>query len=175
MTDRPNSANHLRVLFIHGLESSPKSTKAMLLAQHFDALTPAMETADFEACVETQTQALADFQPNVVVGSSFGGGVAVALLQRGIWAGPTLLLAQAALRQGQPCELPDDVPIWLVHGTRDDIVDPEDSRKLARIGSPAQVRLIEVDDDHPLRGSVADGSLIGWVTALGALRPRSRP
>ena len=162
-------ARKLRVQFIHGLESSPQSTKARVLAEHFEALTPAMQTDDFEGCVATQVDALSSFQPEVVVGSSFGGGVAVAMLQRGLWTGPTLLLAQAALRQGQPALLPEGVPIWLVHGSRDDIVDPEESRTLARAGNPDFVRLIEVDDDHPLRASVADGSLVAWVRGLGEL------
>jgi alpha/beta superfamily hydrolase len=106
----------------------------------------------------------------VIVGSSFGGAVAVALLQRGLWRGPTLLLAQAALRYELPCELPSDVVIWLVHGSRDEIVDPEDSRRLAGCGSPDLVRLIEVDDDHPLRASVQNGSLVGWVREIAAVR-----
>ena len=158
-----NREGELRVQFIHGLESSPQSTKACMLAEHFESLTPGMQTDDFEGCVAQQCRAIGEFRPDVIVGSSFGGGVAVALLQRELWRGPTLLLAQAALRMDQPCELPQDVVIWLVHGSRDDIVDPEDSRRLASCGSPDLVRLIEVDDDHPLRVSVLDGSLVRWV------------
>ena len=82
----------LRVQFIHGLEGSPQGSKARLFAEHFEALTPAMDTGDFESCVETQRAALESFRPDVLVGSSFGGAVAVALLQRGLWSGPTLLL-----------------------------------------------------------------------------------
>jgi hypothetical protein len=32
---------------------------------------------------------------------------------------------------------------------------------------PELVRPIEVDDDHPLYASVADGQLVEWVKALG--------
>jgi len=156
----------LRVQFAHGLEGSPQGAKARLLAHHFDARTPAMQTDDFEACVALHAETLRDFRPHVLVGSSFGGAVAVALLQRGLWAGPTLLLAQAALRRGQPAWLPADVPVWLVHGLRDSLIDPEDSRRLAESGSPARVRVIEVDDDHALRDSVASGALANWVRGL---------
>ena len=84
-----------RVHFIHGLEGSPGGRKARLLAHHFDAVTPAMDTSDFEACVTRHAELLSgDGRPDVLAGSSFGGAVAVALLQRGHWAGPTLLLAQ---------------------------------------------------------------------------------
>jgi len=34
-----------RVQFIHGLEGSPQGTKARVLSQHFETLTPAMDTS----------------------------------------------------------------------------------------------------------------------------------
>lgn len=170
----------LRVQFIHGLESSPQSAKARLLAVHFEARTPAMDTSDFEACVALQAELLEEFRPDVLVGSSFGGAVAVALLQRGMWRGPTLLLAQAALRRVEALgrgealpvdrapRLPHGVDVWLVHGLRDELIDPDDSRRLASSGSAERVRLMEVDDDHALRGSVASGLLVDWVIDLMA-------
>lgn len=160
--------SRLRVQFIHGLESSPQSTKALLLAEHFEALTPTMNTRDFESCVKIQHETIERFQPEVLVGSSFGAAVAVKLLQRKLWRGPTLLLAQAANHLGFEPWLPKGVAIWIVHGLRDDLVDPEDSRVLASSGSPEQVRLIEVDDDHPLRESVAAGHLVAWVKGVAA-------
>jgi hypothetical protein len=166
--DPATRPTHPRVLFIHGLESSPQGTKARRLSARFESLAPAMDTRDFEGCVRSQATAVRDFAPDVVVGSSFGGAVAVALLQRGLWSGPTLLLAQAALRVGLPAELPHGVPIWIVHGRRDEIVDPEDSRALARAGGPAHVRLVLVDDDHRLSASVEAGRLEAWVTELAA-------
>jgi alpha/beta superfamily hydrolase len=139
-----------------------------VLAEHFETRTRAMNPSDFEACVSRQADVLAEFEPDVLVGSSFGGAVAVALLMRGLWRGPTLLLAQAAARYLPDARLPKDVTIWLVHGTHDDIIDPEDSRKLARTGSRDRVRLIEVDDDHPLRASVTAGKLVDWVEGVTA-------
>lgn len=164
----PGSAKALRVQFVHGLEGSPQGSKARVLAEHFDARTPAMNTKDFDGCVATQAEVLAEFEPEVLIGSSFGGAVAVALLQRGLWRGPTLLLAQAALHYDASARLPDDVTVWLVHGQGDDIVDPDESRRLARTGTPQRVRLIEVEDDHPLHRSVADGLLVEWVRAIAA-------
>ena len=155
-----------RVQLIHGLEGSPQGAKAQCLEQHFAVCTPGMNTQDFEACVQVQADALASFRPQALVGSSFGGAVALALLQQGLWAGPTLLLAQAALRLGLPAVVPAGVPVWIVHGIHDDVIDPADSLALAQHGSPELVRLIEVDDDHRLAASVANGDLVRWVMEL---------
>jgi hypothetical protein len=156
----------LRVQFIHGLEGSPQGSKARALAAHFDATTPAMDTSHFEGCVALQAEVLRRFQPDVLVGSSFGAAVAVALLQREAWRGPTLLLAQAALRQGLRPRLPRGVRVWLVHATADEVVPVADSRRLARSGTPGLVRLVEVEDDHALRAFTASGRLVETVEAL---------
>ncbi len=159
-------ARPLRVQFVHGLEGSPHGAKARLLAAHFDALTPAMDTSDFESAVATQAEALRRFAPDVLVGSSFGGAVAVALLERGLWRGPTLLLAQAAIHYDAEARLPQDATVWLVHGLQDTLLHVDESRRLAATGSPDRVRLIEVDDDHPLHASVARGDLVEWVREI---------
>jgi len=160
--------SEIRVQFIHGLEGSPQGRKARLLAEHFVASTPAMDTSDFEACIRVQVEEIERFGPEVLAGSSFGGAVAVALLERGLWRGPTLLLAQAALHQGLELTLPENVRVFVVHGTGDTLVDPEESRALARTGTPGLVRLIEVDDDHPLSHSTESGELLRWVRELHA-------
>ena len=155
-----------RVLFIHGLEGSPQGSKARLFDAHFDALTPAMDTQDFAGCVEVQREAIESFRPDVLVGSSFGGAVAVALLAAGAWRGPTLLLAQAAIHYDAAATLPPDVTVWLAHGTRDELVPVAHSRQLAATGTPDRIRLLEMDDDHPLHASVENGDLLDWVRQI---------
>lgn len=161
----------LRVQFIHGLEGSPNGAKARLFAQHFTASTPAMNTKDFLSCVAVHEAEIPTFRPHVLIGSSFGGAVAVELLHRGAWAGPTLLLAQAAFRLGTRTTLPQGRVIWIVHGTNDEVVDVEDSRTLARTGTPGLVRLIEVEDDHSLHDMVADGRLLELVRDIARANP----
>ncbi len=163
-------AGRPRVLFIHGLESSPQGDKARYLAARFDALTPAMDTGDFPACLAQQAEAVRDFHPDVVVGSSFGGALAVLLLEGGVWRGPTLLLAQAIFRVRDEAALPDGAPVLLVHGTRDDVVPIEGSRRLARTGTPGLVRLREVDDGHRLGGLLAGEALADLVREVWAMR-----
>jgi Uncharacterised protein family (UPF0227) len=48
-----------------------------------------------EQMIQIQVEAVAEFCPDVVVGSSFGGGIACHMMARGIWNGPTVLLAPA--------------------------------------------------------------------------------
>ncbi|HEX2677872.1 MAG TPA: hypothetical protein VHM19_14565 [Polyangiales bacterium] len=153
----------IRVLFAHGLESSPQGNKARLFAANFTALTPAMNTRDFESCVQVHAQALASFRPDVLVGSSFGGAVVVELLARGLYTGPTLLLAQAALHYNPNARLPEGVPVTLVHARQDDIVAFEHSERLARTGTPGMVELLARDDDHPLSKLCDSGELITLV------------
>ena len=125
-----------------------------------------MDTKDYAACVSVQAEALRERPPDVLVGSSFGGAVAVTLLQQGVWRGPTLLLAQAALEYDPGARLPEGVRVWLVHGLADSLVDPEHSRRLAATGSPELVRLLEVEDDHPLTETTSSGRLVELVREL---------
>ncbi|MBK8170331.1 MAG: hypothetical protein IPK60_08275 [Sandaracinaceae bacterium] len=157
-----------RVQFAHGLESSPQGSKARLLAEHFDACTPAMNTRDFESCVAVHAETLKTFKPDLLIGSSFGGAVVAALLERGLWTGNTLLLAQAANHYNPNIRLPENVRVTLVHAVQDDIVAIEGSRSLAQTGTPSLVRLIEVDDDHALTNYVATGAFLDLVRTLTA-------
>jgi hypothetical protein len=153
----------VRVLFVHGLESSPQSSKAVFLSQHFEALTPAMDTSDFLGCVALQTRKIAEFNPDALVGSSFGGAVVLALLASAAWRGPTVLLAPAQRHYPVAETLPEHVATIIVHGTRDTVVSIAGSRALAQTGSPALVKLIEVDDEHRLQTLVESSRLAELV------------
>lgn len=156
----------IRVQFAHGLESSPQGNKARLFAGAFTAETPAMNTRDFGSCVDVHAAVLERFRPDVLVGSSFGGAVVVELLARGLYRGPTLLLAQAALHYRPDARLPQGVRVWLVHARQDDIVPFADSEKLARTGTPGLVELLPRDDDHPLTKLCESGELLQLTAAL---------
>jgi hypothetical protein len=182
-------SSKIRIQFVHGLESSPHGDKARLFAEHFDALTPAMDTVDFESCVAVHAGALMSARweqagpassespllcfgakgPDVLIGSSFGGAVAVALLMRKLWRGPTLLLAQAALRYDPAARLPRGVRVTLVHGLRDDVVPIEDSRRLAAT-APDTATLLEYDAGHRLGELVESGELVELVKRVAGRR-----
>ncbi|MCA9598868.1 MAG: hypothetical protein KC776_36405 [Myxococcales bacterium] len=149
----------MRVLYVHGLEGSPQGHKAMALRKSFDVVAPAMDTSDFEGCVKQIAGVLRTERVDAVVGSSFGGAVAVRLLERGAWRGPTLLLAPAVEHFAEGASLPEGVQVVIVHGLHDAIVSIESSRHLASTGSPKRVRLVEVDDEHRL-SRLLEGDLL---------------
>ncbi|HEX4337760.1 MAG TPA: alpha/beta fold hydrolase [Polyangiaceae bacterium] len=164
--DRP-----LKVQFIHGLEGGPGSSKATYLDRFFDTETPSMDTADFEGALAVQAAHLERFAPDVLVGSSFGGAIALALLVRGIHRGPTVLLAPAHVYFGVTGPVPDGTRVVIAHGLRDDVVSVEDSRKLAATGTPGYVELVLVDDEHRL-ATLLEGDALATLVRRALLVPR---
>lgn len=125
----------------------------------------------FRRSVDVQLRALAAHPIDVVVGSSFGGAVALELLQRGAWAGPTVLLCPAqnliARRGWRPAppslaSLPASLAaqVVVVHGRGDQIVPVAHSQELVA-GSSA--RLVLIDDDHRLSASSSPEQLAAWI------------
>ncbi len=136
-----------------------------------------LELDIFRRCVALLHRALVAWKPQLLVGSSFGGAVALELMRAGVWRGPTLLLAQASLlaqrragilRPGAEARLPPDVDVLLVHGTRDEVVPLADSRILA--ASSRRARLVEVDDGHGLE-SLLEGERLADLVRSAASPP----
>jgi pimeloyl-ACP methyl ester carboxylesterase len=157
-----------RVVFLHGRESGPGGTKATWLAERLGAITPQMDTTSVAAALPTAREALRAHAPPLVVGSSFGGAVTVALLQEGVIRVPVVLLAPAVRRLGVPNLLPEGTRAVILHGENDDLVPLEDSRALAATGGAGvSLRVIAgPDGDHRLNALLADGTLAGVLDAL---------
>jgi pimeloyl-ACP methyl ester carboxylesterase len=147
------------VLFLHGLESNPTGSKAMWLKSHFDAYVPALDTSTFAGALTQAREAVRAAKPKVVVGSSFGGALLLALVREGAWTGPCVFLAQAAQKLGAGDALPEGTRAVLLHADDDDVVPLEDSVALAATGGPG-VRLIVVPGGgHRLSSTLEDGTL----------------
>ncbi len=116
----------------------------MNLAARVNALMPVLDAADHP----------------VIVGSSYGGITALCAAIRATESGHPitgLVLCAPALGRSEPpadsMRLYPPVPTVIIHGTGDDVVPIEVSRAFAAV-HPDGVRLIEVDDDHRLAGSL---------------------
>lgn len=114
-----------------------------------------------------QRAALKSNAIDVVLGSSFGGAVALELVARGDWTGRTVLLCPAHRLVAQrariaPSRLPDQSNVLVVHGTRDEIVPLTHSRELVE---NTNAKLIEVDDTHRLFDTATPDNLKAWINA----------
>ncbi len=167
----------MKVLFLHGLEGSPTGEKPRRLREMagVEVIAPALPTGPLQAwrannphgtaplaliepALEVATQALTP-EVSVVVGSSFGGGLALMLAVSGKWAGPLVLLAPAGVRAIAPQGLRErSAKVVVLHGRGDEVVSVEDSVQLTR-NSRCNVLLWLVDDDHRLSASVQAGLL----------------
>ncbi len=144
---------------------------AVLVALSVKPTRTALTRRMWRRSLEVQRRALAAHTIDVVLGSSFGGAVALELLARGDWRGPTVLLCPAhrlvAARAGLPSsKLPDDAKnVLVVHGTRDDTVPLQHSRALV---DGTSVKLVEVDDTHRLFEVATPARFREWVEMVNA-------
>ena len=68
----------MKVLYLHGWNSVVGGVKPTYLKSHgHEVIEPALNHEDFQAALETAQRAFNEHQPEVVVGSSRGGAVAV--------------------------------------------------------------------------------------------------
>lgn len=139
-------------MFIHGLESSSRGTKAVFFREKY----PGMITPDFTGPLDDRMDKLrgilCDQEDIILVGSSFGGLMASMFalegeerLKRMILLAPAInLTAFTSYREKRTA-----MPVWIYHGRQDDVIDIREVKKAA-----AEVflnlRFFEIEDDHYL-------------------------
>lgn len=156
------------ILYFHGRMSGPSGTKSVWLADRYGAVTPQLDTlTTVENALPVARAALAEHRPDLVVGSSFGGAVTVALAREGLLDVPFVLIAQAAVKLGGGDALPHGSRAILIHGDQDAVVPHADSVALAATGG-AGVRLVTVvGGDHQLHGILQTGELAEALASFG--------
>jgi predicted esterase YcpF (UPF0227 family) len=131
------------ILFLHGWHSVPGGVKPTYLKDHgHTVINPALDDDDFAAAVRTAQEAFDQHQPQVVVGSSRGGAVAMNIDSGDT---PLVLLCPAWKNWGTAKTVRPDTVI--LHSRGDEVIPFADSEELAA-GSGAT--LIEVGSDHRL-------------------------
>lgn len=136
----------MKILFLHGWNSTPGGLKPTFLAQHgHEVLNPALPDDDFDEAVRIAQAEFDRHQPDVVVGSSRGGAVAM-----NINAGetPLVLLCPAWKRWGMATTVKSGTVI--LHSPADDVVPFADSQELLRNSGLPVSALIVVGNDHRL-------------------------
>lgn len=117
----------MRILFLHGLESTNQSSKVHhMQSQGHQVIAPKMNYFDNEQLYQETLDKLLEFKPKLIVGSSMGGYFAFHL---GTHYSTNLLLLNPALptRRIDPSIFADGKKtskIWALIGKNDDVVDP---------------------------------------------------
>ncbi len=161
------------IVFAHGLEGSPGGTKAQLLRRLEPRLVcPDLRGVPLQGRYDAIDELTRGRRGLVLVGSSYGGLVAALLVQAHperfagvVLCAPALGWVEAPHTEPGSLMAPSGVEVDLIHGLQDTICPIEHSRAYAARSGP-QVTLHEVEDDHPLRGSLA--LLEGLVLAHAA-------
>jgi pimeloyl-ACP methyl ester carboxylesterase len=156
--------------FLHGTGGHPSGTKGQWLSRSFELFGPHYTTdGDLDASVAQ----VADYwatrresgaaEPELLVGSSYGGAVLWRLIERGIWTGPALFMAPAFVLAGPLGALTNALPpsytapMLIIHGFADDVVPFDDSLAFARMHSGCT--LMGGHWGHRLQEVLEDGTL----------------
>jgi alpha-beta hydrolase superfamily lysophospholipase len=136
----------MKILFLHGWTSKPGGEKPAYLARHgHDVLNPALPDEDFVAAVRIAQEEFDRHHPDVVVGSSRGGAVAMNINSGNI---PLVLLCPAWKRWGAAKTVKKNTVI--LHSRADDVIPFSESEELVRHSGLPSSALIEVGSDHRL-------------------------
>ena len=151
----------MTILFLHGWHSVPGGSKPIYLKDHgHKVINPALDDDDFEAAVATAQAAFDKHQPDVVVGSSRGGAVALNIDSRDT---PLVLLCPAWKHWGTVTKLkPQSV---ILHSRKDEVIPFEESDELVARSHLSSETLMEFGSDHRLADE-SSLSVMLWACEL---------
>lgn len=164
---RPVSCREEKLkLFIHGLDSSSRGTKATWFRSHFPELLLPDFRGDFKTRLAQLEGLLAGRKGSLIVGSSYGGLMAAVfavehepLVEKLILLAPALNFREFHPWQGRRIK----TPTWLYIG-RTDMVTPLAAVEPVARKTFARLHFHPVDDDHLLRKTFES---IDWRAHLG--------
>jgi hypothetical protein len=136
----------MKILLLHGWHSVPGGVQPSYLVSHgHEVINPALDDDDFDQAVRTAQAEYDRHRPDVIVGSSRGGAVAM-----NINCGPTplVLLCPAWKRWGTARTVKPGTVI--LHSEADDVIPIADSRELLRASGLPELALLVVGTDHRL-------------------------
>ena len=139
-------------VFIHGLDSSSRGTKGTYFREKYPEMLMEDYSGGLDDRMEQLERQLSEKSGLILVGSSYGGLMAAIFACRHEARTRQLILLAPALGHidfGALCKTPLAVPVTLYHGRQDDVVPPEETRRIAeRLFLNLDYHLVE--DDHNL-------------------------
>jgi len=155
----------MKVLMLHGLESAPGGAKSDFLAlKGCVMVNPSLPKESWELSLAIAQEALDREKPDLIVGASRGGALALNIHARGT---RLVLIAPAWKRFGTANKAPRDTII--LHSDHDDVVPFSDSRELAECSALGPGQLVRVGLDHRMKDAEALFAL--WRAASTAKGP----
>lgn len=149
----------MKILYLHGWHSVPGGVKPSYLAQHgHDLIEPALPDDDFEAAVRIAQAELDKHQPDLLVGSSRGGAVAINLAAGSV---PLVALCPAWKRWGSASTVKPGTLI--LHAVDDEVIPYTDSLELLRNSGLSEDGLITVGTEHRLADPASLAALLAAV------------
>ena len=134
----------MKILFLHGWHAAPGGVKPMLLAQHgHEVINPKLPDDDFDEAVRIAQEEFDKHQPQVIVGQSRGGTVAINMNSG---SARLVLLSPGWKKWGAARAVKADTVI--LHSRGDDVVPFADSEELVRNSNLPGYTLIQVGTDH---------------------------
>ena len=113
----------MKILYLHGWNSVVGGVKPTYLRSHgHDVIEPALDHEDFQRALDTAQAAFDQYRPDIVVGSSRGGAVAVNLASG---AARLVLICPAWKKWGKAQSVKPGTLI--LHSRADDVVPFGDS------------------------------------------------
>jgi predicted esterase YcpF (UPF0227 family) len=151
------SMKSLKILFLHGLESLPGGTKVRYLEKNgFKVFNPYMPKSSWEKSIQSAQSVIDDESPDIIIGSSRGGAIALNLQTRGA---KLVLIAPAWKRFGGNIELCDETTV-VIHSKNDEIIPYSDSIELKENHS---VTLISCGENHRMHDGDALEAILDAV------------
>ncbi len=136
----------MKILFLHGWQSTPGGLKPTYLKDHgHEVLNPKLPDDDFDAAVRIAQAEFDLGKPDVVVGSSRGGAVAMNI---DAGATPVVLLCPTWKTWGTATKV--KLGATILHSRADETVPFADSEELVRNSGLPLGSLIEVGRNHRL-------------------------
>jgi hypothetical protein len=153
----------MKILFLHGWQSTPGGLKPTYLARHgHEVINPALPDEDFAASIGIAERELAQHRPDVIVGSSRGGAVAMNV-RTGVT--PLVLLCPAWKRWGTAQSV--KLGTVILHSRADDMIPFADSEELVAKSGLPRSSLIEIGSDHRLAQPEPLAAMLAAVERAG--------
>ena len=136
----------MTILFLHGWHSVPGGVKPTYLKDHgHNVINPALDDDDFAAALATAQAEFDQHRPQVVVGSSRGGAVAMNINS----GDAKLVLLCPAWRNWGTAKTVKSGTV-ILHSRADDVIPFADSEELVGNSGLPATALVEVGNDHRL-------------------------